>query len=287
MNRVQSAECRVQMRRYGCLSFIIFFLFSVLCSPFSGLSYASIEIDPMRLELELEEGKTHSGELTLVNHSDEAVQIALSADEYRYMFSPGAIYAEPPKPKTLPSCRAWIAFNPDKIELEKDAKKQVQYTIKVPSGPDDEYVAAIVIDALSQQPTFSATDTGRVKIRLTPRISLPVYVAIKKSAKRSCSISDLSAVVLEDKKTVEFSVTLKNDGTVHIRPLTRLLVLDAAGGVVDKIPLGVSLPVFAGFGEKLSAKWVPRFPGKYTVVATVDIGAGPLIQKGIPFEVKR
>lgn len=253
----------------------------------TNMAFASIEIDPIRLELELDAGGTHSDYLNLTNHGSEAVEISLSTGEYRYMFSNNTIYPQPPKSRTLPSCRAWINFKPNKIKLQKDQKQQVQYTINVPAASADEYLAAIVIDEAQKAPDFQPGETGRVRIKITPRISIPVYVAIKKLLKRSCEISALSGAMSEDKKSVEFSVTLKNTGTVHIRPQTALLVLDKAGAVANKIPLGKSLPIFAGFGEKLSASWTPRFSGKYTLVATVDIGTGELIQKSIQFEVKK
>jgi hypothetical protein len=110
-------------------------------------------------------------------------------------------------------------------------------------------------------------------------------VAIKNSLSRSCEIQKLEAVSSGNKKFVWFSVTLKNNGTVHVRPAITLTIFDENKAVANKISLGKSLPIFTDFSETFSADWVPRFTGKYTVVATVDIGTKDFIQKSAIFDV--
>ncbi len=263
----------------------IFFLFISTFLLFTGVAFASIEINPLKIELEISDNKVYSGYLTIKNHGDESVSISLSPGDYRYMFSANTIYPE--SKKALPSCKSWISFKPDKINLDKNATQQIAYTINVPNAQDNEYVACFLIDEERPEPLIEKNEAGQVNIKITPRISIPVYVAIKDSAEYSCEISDFTTLISNDKKSVELSLTLYNDGTAHIRPVTKIVILDEYGTVVNKSSAGKSLPMFAGFGEKLKMIWKPRFTGKYTAIATVDIGKAPLIQKRISFEVKK
>lgn len=262
---------------------VLTFCFSLLA--FTSQTIASIEIDPMRLELEIESGKQSTGYMTLTNHGEENLDISLSPGDYRYMFSGNTVFPESPKAQTLPSAKSWITLKPDKIKLEKEKMQQVQYSINAPSLLSGEYVAAILIDMEQPQTLLKQNTTGQVRIKITPRINIPVYIAIKGSLKRSCEIKGFEAVSSKNKKFVWFSATVKNNGTVHIRPSVTLAIFDASKAVVKKIQMGRSLPVFANFSEKFTADWVPELPGKYKVVATVDIGTNNLVQKSAEFEV--
>ena len=249
-------------------------------------AYASIEIDPMRLELEAESGKQATGYITLTNRGEENMDISLSPGDYRYMFSGNTVFPESPKAQTLPSAKSWITLKPDKVKLEKGKAQQIQYSINVPSSLTGEYVAAILIDHEQPQTPLKQNITGQVRIKITPRINVPVYISIKNSLKRSCEIKGLEAVSSKNKKFVWFSVTLKNNGTTHIRPSVTLTIFDESKAIVKKISLGKSLPVFENFSEKFSADWVPESPGKYKVVATVNIGTKDFTQKSAEFDVK-
>jgi hypothetical protein len=203
------------------------------------------------------------------------------------MFSKNTIYPQASKAQTLPSCKNWITFDHDRLKLKKGQTSQVQYAINAPAVMAGEYVAAILIDEEQPAEELKPSEKSQVRIKITPRISIPVYIAAKNSLRRSCIISDLSAALSSDKKSAEIYVTLKNTGTVHVRPATSIVVLDEYGILSGKFSLGKSLPLFPDFGEKLSSVWKPRFSGRYTIVATVDIGTGALIQKSMSFEVKK
>jgi len=258
------------------------FCFLLLPSPL----FASIEIDPMRMELQADSGKPIAGYISITNRGNENIDISLSPGEYRYMFSVETIYPKNSEPQTLPSCKNWINLKPDKVKLEKGKTQQIQYSINVPSSAKNEYVAAILIDEEQPAAPIEPGTAGQVRIKITPRINIPVYVEIKDSLKMSCEITNLEAVSSKNKKFVWFSAAVKNSGTVHIRPTVTLTIIDQYKTVVKKIPLGKTLPIFAGFAERLTAEWVPDFTGKYTVVATADIGTENFAQKSAEFDVK-
>jgi len=263
------------------------FAFLLFTFYFLAPAFASIEINPLKIELEASEGKTYSGYITITNHGLENTEISLSPGDYRYMLSDNAIYPKSNRSEFLPSCKNWITFNPDRINLDKNATQQIAYTVKVPADAmANEYVSSILIDEEPQPSLVEQDKSGQVRIKITPRISIPVYIAIEKYLEYSCAISDFTATVSDKEKSVELVVILENNGTAHIRPVTKLVILDGFGTLENKISMGKSLPIFSDFGEKLTTTWKPKFKGKYTAVATVDIGTENLIQKSITFEVK-
>jgi len=267
--------------KYSFVIWILSFVILVFTQPL----FASIEIDPMRLELEADSGNTTTGYITITNRANETIDVSVSPGDYRYMFSSSTIYPGPGKPQSVPSCKSWISLKPDKLTLEKGKTASLEYSIKVPAASKGEYVGAILIDKEQPAGELKAAKTGQVRVKITPRINIPVYVAIKNSLSRSCEIQKLEAVSSTNKKFVWFSVTLKNNGTVHIRPAITLTMFDENKTVANKISMGKSLPIFADFADSFTANWTPRFAGKYTAVATVDIGAKDFIQKSVLFDV--
>ncbi len=275
---------------------------------FSVSSYGSIEVEPMRIETQAGAGETVTGYLTLTSIQEKPIEISFSSGEYRYMFSPGVIYPDSPKGQALPSCKNWISFKPDKIRLEKYKPQKVQYTIKVPQAANTEHLAAILIDQEQNQDDLTPPVNGQARVKITPRLSVPVYVLIKNSAVQQYIISELTASVgaglparestmraakaaptfaQDVDNTIVIETILKNTGTTHIRPLTKITITDDAGNLVENINAGKSLPVFPGFGEKVQALWKPKGPGEYAIVATVETENQSLIQKSLRIKIER
>ena len=121
----------------------------VICTflfVFSNNVFASIAVDPARLELEADSGKITTGYISITNTGNDDIDISLSPGEYRYMFSIDTVPPDAPKPQSMPSCKAWIGLKPDKLKIEKGKTQQVQYSINAPQSSKGEYVAAILID---------------------------------------------------------------------------------------------------------------------------------------------
>lgn len=263
-----------------CIFFIAFTIF------FSGLPSYAVEIEPMRLELVLPRGQTHTGSLNLVNHKTNPVEISLSPGEYRYIFSSGTIFPKDPDKRNLLSCRGWITFSPDRFKLEAGESIKIEYKINVSDGAYGEYVASILVDEERQISPFEKDAFGEVRVKITPRISIPVYIAIKETEAMSAKVQEVKVNRDPESKMVTFTVVLLNTGTVHLRPTGNIIIMNENSQVAAKLPTGKCLPIFPEYGERIPVSWKPSRAGIYTAIVTIDIGTNQLLQEKIEFEVK-
>ena len=282
MIKFQIPKSKIQINsKFQISNFFIFvFCFWLLASAFA---YA-VEIDPMRIEYSLEPGRTYSGSFHLKNSSTLAVDIFVSTGEYRYIFSAGAIPPQDPKKSRLASCQDWFQFENTKFSLNPGEFADAKFTIKVPADASSEHLCAVIFDEKRNLQEAKADEkTGVVRIQLTPRFSIPVYISIKGVEKAEAKITDLRVVSEYQKDGAIINLTLENTGNVHIRPLGTVVILNQNGELIKNIPAGKSSPVFPGYKETIPVICQKLPPGNYTVVATVEISKDNLIQKKTTF----
>ena len=259
---------------------LVLFTFWFLVLTFS--SYA-VEIEPMRLEYSLQNGKTYSGSFRLKNTSNFAVEIFISTGDYRYIFSQNTI--PPEKNKTaLPSCESWFNFEKTKLNLNSGEFCDAKFFIKVPPDASSEQLCAVIFDEKrGLQETVRKENAGNIQINLTPRFSIPVYISIKGAEKIAAEITEMSAVLEPQEGGVKFNITLHNMGNVHIRPFGTLVIFNQKEEVVKNLPIGKSLPIFPDYKERLLVICSKLPAGKYSAIATVEISKDNIVQKKTPF----
>jgi len=263
-----------------CIRLVIIWLWLAACNS----AYA-IDIDPMRLELELDSGKVHTDYITVTNHSKNPVEISASTQKYRFIASPHMIYPEAEALRRLQSCQRWIEMDIDRITIGPESSEELAYTIYVPENSFGEHVAAIVIDENTEAPPLDPGKKGQVRIKITPRISIPVYVAIKGYSEISAKIENFDVDQDIKKGIAIFEITLKNTSTKHIRPVGTIIITDSTGQTITRLSTGRCLPVFSGYGEKIPVLWEDAQKGKYTAIVTLDIGAKEFLQEKLEFEL--
>lgn len=254
------------------------------------LSWAA-EVQPAKLELKAPEGKTYNGVLTIVNHKNYDMDIILSSSSYRYVFTKNTIF--PDDKAKLPSCQNWIKFEQDKYEVGPGESLRVNYSIIVPEKIGGEYLASILVDEkevstpeITQKPKKQDMPAGRVKIAVTQRLTIPVYLIIEGTEKLAAEIKDFKLIKdNQEQNIVEFQAKLKNTGNIHIRPKGNLIIMNSKGKIVKNISSGEILPIFSGYAQIIPLWWKDPSPGEYTAVITIDLGNNSLLQKKIQFEI--
>ncbi|MDD5449159.1 MAG: hypothetical protein PHO42_00985 [Candidatus Omnitrophica bacterium] len=259
---------------------VLFFIFSLL----PATSAFPLEIEPMRLEQSLSAGSTYSGSFKLINPTESYVDIAVSTGEYRYIFSEGTI--PPEEAKKLPSCRGWLQFEKTNFNIGPGGSAEAKFLINVPKDAKEEHLCAVLFD---EKHSFGRANTapseGDVRLQVTPRFSIPVYVSIKGHATISAEIKEITAEPAPQKNGVTLSVVVENTGTTHMRPFGTLIIFNESGDIVKNLSIGKSLPIFPGYKEMIPVICPRLAAGKYSAVATVELSGGNIIQKKTTFEL--
>ena len=260
------------------------FLFMLL---FCASSWA-VEVEPSRLELKIPADQPTRGELQLSNPGQQPVEVTLSAGPYRFL---------DPKLK-LPSCQDWLRFEPDRLTLGPGATTSVAYTVTPPSNLNvdtaGEYLGAILVDQLPAE--AEKKPDGKARLTVVPRLALAVYVMIQGKERVEVELSGVKAGRFEGQKPrqgmrepppdlLRIDVTLKNRGTVHVRPAGTTALFDGEGHLYRSSPLGKSMPLLPTAVMTIPALLPLPPAGSYRLVTTIEVQEGTVLQKETLFEV--
>ena len=247
----------------------------------------AVDVEPARLELTLPVDQPTEGDLEVTHHADKPVQIRIQSGAYRFLQQPAQV----------PSGQDWLSFEPAEFTLAPGVPTKVHYTVTPPPGARDdsagEYVAAILIDELPVQ-SAAAPAEGAGQVAIVPRLALPVYLKIRGRERVEMEIAAVSCRALQsDRKgtagepapaLLKVAVTLKNLGTVHLRPSGTLAIFRGET-LVRGSAMGVSLPLLPT--AQLTVPTILPLPdaGEYRLIVTAEPQPGQILQKETSFQV--
>ena len=224
---------------------------------------------PMREELNLAPGTSHSGVLTLANNSPEPVRVVTEILDFYLDATATPQFGRDYPQESEFSCRQWLVANPMDTELNGKAQIPVRYTVRVPAAAGARsYHCAVGLKTVPR-----ADDAKAIGLRTAVQIVAAIYVVVGHPVVEG-AVKDLKLEYLDDAKAPGWQavVTIHNWSLMHFRPIGDLDVLNAQGAVVETAHF-VPLPVL----PKRDQNFV--FPlkmagglGPYTLRARVDLG---------------
>ena len=245
----------------------------------------AVEVDPLRLELTAAPRQTVTAALTVVNHREEPVRVTARTGDYRYMLTAQTVPPRDPVRQRLPSAREWLSLEPAELPLAPHASGTLTLTVTLPAEAGQagagEYVASLLVDERPEQTTPAGEGTSTITV--VPRVAVPVYLLLDGQTPKG-RVAAFAATAGPQRGLVRLLLTLANDGAVHLRPTGTVLIADDRQEVVHRTGLGRTIPIFPQFQEGIPIL-VPLAAGRYSAVATVDLGGGELVQRELAFVV--
>lgn len=187
--------------------FGLFILAVVLSSFISDNVYAQdnnlrgLTITPLRKELFIQPGTSKTGIIELSNNSSQTTVIDLSAEEfnvinqqYDYVFTAESDVAK------------WIKYDDDKIILDSNQKKTVQYTVGVPllTEPGGRYLSIFA----------SVKNNNEGDFGYTQRVASLLYITVEGDYSRDGNLLKLNSPWLIFDKS-KWSAVIQNTGSTH------------------------------------------------------------------------
>jgi P pilus assembly chaperone PapD len=236
----------------------------------------SIEVTPLRVELKLGSGATHTQVVTLHNDAKNAVKVRARVDDW-YLSKDGTPQFKPADPADPFSAAAWLRVNPPEQLVAAGATAIVRFTTTVPAATKDGgYRCAVMFefDRPDADPVAKSRDVmfrGRVATLLYATVGNPVP---------NVDLTDLQIRSTKGEPPTVLA-TLTNASRTHVRTKGTLFIYDAAGKIVRQVAVpnvpvlpeserDVAIPT-AGENES------PLPPGKYRVEVKIDVGQPAMI----------
>jgi P pilus assembly chaperone PapD len=235
----------------------------------------SVEVSPLRVELQAAPGSSTTQAVTLTNAGKDAVRVRATLSDWD-LSRDGAPQFEGAVKNSPYSATAWVRIAPPEQVLEAGQEGTVRFTLAV---PPDVQPAGYRTGILFEFGPASGDPVARARsVQFRSRIATLIYVNIGQPP-AAIELTDLQLKAASAQTQV--IATLKNSGKRTIRTKGTLTVFDKGGATVREVPLP-DVPVLPESERDVSvsvgeAGKTALPPGEYRVEIKIDAGLPALI----------
>ena len=245
----------------------------MMASP--AAAQLSVEVSPLRVELQLAPGGARTQAITLTNTGKTAVRVRGTIVDWR-LSKEGAPQFELPQDGRAYSASAWIRIAPPEVVLQPGAQGTVRFSVTVPQVVEPAgFRTGVLFDF---GPADGEPVARKREITFKSRIATLIYVNVGQ-APASVDLIDLA--VRSTPELTQVVGTLKNTGRRTVRTKGTLVIYGAGGAAIREIPVP-DVPVLPESERDVvvvasdrAANPLP--PGTYRVELKIDIGLPAII----------
>lgn len=286
---------------FSFLTFIVSFAFvnsayAITTKTISAYPTHSTDADPRTKSwfiYTLAAGDKRTDSVTVTNSSKEPITVRIfPADSVPASNGGFALADENTKMTDLGS---WITLSTSEVTLSPGEKKEIPFTIAIPSNAKGDHAGGIVIQDII--PNNVVTNRG-LHINVISRFGVRIYETVPGSDQLNMQVSNFQYSVIN--KTLNFNFDAKDTGTVNITPTGVLILRDIFGNIISTVSLDAMLDTFVP-GKTLtfavptsvappvlgweSAQVALYYSPTKVASATVMIVANPLVTFGVLFVI--
>jgi P pilus assembly chaperone PapD len=241
----------------------------------SAAAQLSVEVSPLRVEIQTAAGGARTQAIVLTNTGKEAVRIRATIADWR-LSRDGAPQFEAPEDGRAYSASGWIRIAPPELVLQPGGTGAVRFSLSVPPGVNDAgYRTGIIFD-FSPAAGDPAARAREVTVR--SRIATLIYVNVGQPP-AAVELTDLRIRTTPEQTQIVGILT--NTGRRTVRTKGSLVITGAAGVAVREVPVP-DVPVLPESEREVVVVAIDRTasplpPGEYRVELKIDVGLPTLL----------
>lgn len=255
------------------ITLFIAFLFLLSVSAFSF----NIGVSNPKVKLKVSPGEVVTGSIRITNPSSNEVKIKVYVEDFKYV----PPYDGSKKFLTAGtlenSCAKWISFSPVEFKLPPFGRRNVEYSISVPSSARGGYYAVMFFETALGE----VEESPGSRLFVLGRIGSLFLIETEDSIKKA----DIDSIEVEGSS---IKGIISNTGDVFINAKGTYFVMDSEGMIYDRGKIK-DLFLFPGdkadFALSLSNERIPR--GSYTLICNFDLEDGDVAVKEVDFMKKQ
>jgi P pilus assembly chaperone PapD len=247
-----------------------------LSAPLSAAAQISVEVSPLRVELKVVPGATHTQAVTLVNQGAVPVRIRARVEDW-HLSRDGTPQFTPVEPGAPYSAAAWVRLAPPEQVVEPGKVATVRFTTTVPADAVEAgYRSAILFEFAP--PGGDLVGRGR-DVVFRSRVATLVYVNVGNPA-AAVELVDLR-VRVGPNRAADLVAVLRNSSRANVRTSGTLVITTPAGHLVRKVDVP-NVPVLPESEREVVIATgredePPLPPGDYRVEVQLDVGLPALL----------
>jgi P pilus assembly chaperone PapD len=253
------------------MSLVAFVFTSMLAH--SAAAQVSVEVSPLRVEMQAAPGSSTTQSITLTNYGKETLRIRATLSDWD-LSRDGTPQFEGASPGRY-SATSWVRIAPPEQLVEPGASAIVRYTATIPAGTEP---AGYRTGILFEFDRASQTVTSRRELAFKSRIATLIYINAGAPV-AATEIVDVQARPAD--AGLDVVATLKNTGRRTVRTKGTLQLLDASGAVARETTVP-DVPLLPESERELtvsvsSGAQSPLPPGVYRAELKLDLGMAEIL----------
>jgi P pilus assembly chaperone PapD len=257
---------------------------TLLAGAIPAPAQISVEVSPLRVELQAGPGSTTTQAVTLNNASPEAVRIRARVTDWD-LSRDGAPQFESAKENGPFSATNWVRVAPPELVVDPGKEGTVRFTLTVPAdAAPSGYRTGILFEFL---PAAGDPVARKREVQFRSRVATLIYVNIGQPAV-NVELNDLGT--RSSPQQTQVVAVLANTGKRNVRTRGTMTVFGLDGSQVAQVPVP-DVPVLPESEREVAivafeaAKPLP--PGEYRVEVRFDLGMPALIVGETTLKVPR
>lgn len=262
MHRTYRSECNLMWKLL--LSLLIFGVFG-LSYEVSAQESSGFSVSPPTFEISANPGDIIENTVRIENISDFDIEIVLDKKDFLAIGNEGAV--ELVDDTGTFSLSSWIEFTETGRTIASKKSALIPFRIKIPNNAEPGgHFASVLFRTV---PAGTLSQSGST---LSQEIGALILLRIAGDTEESATISDFSTVKFSEYGPITFDLNVKNEGTVHVKPIGGVTVTNIFGKKVANIDV-VPKNVLPGANRKSQATWDTKYLfGPYTATASLVYG---------------
>lgn len=228
---------------------------------------AGLRVTPVSFDLAIDKGLTSTGVIHLENFTKDTLDIAVSLKNFTAQGEQGEVALSDEDNQY--SLAKWINVSPTRITLSPGEKQDFSFKIEVPvSAEPGGHFGSIVFSTV---PSKTLSNTGAV---VSQSVGALFLVRIPGPVNENAILESFKAgKSFYDQGPVDFTIRVKNNSTVHVKPIGVITIKNDITG--QKYAVGVDgKNVLPNAIRQIPVSWGQKFLiGKYTATANLNYGS--------------
>lgn len=240
----------------------------------TATAQVSVEVSPLRVELKLAPGATHTQAVTLTNTGKDAVRVRVSIKDWHLAKDGAPQFAEPEDGRPYAASR-WVRVTPPELVIQPAMEGTVRFSVSVPQGVEPAGYRSGIMFELA--PASGEPIVRRRELSVRPQIATLIYANVGEP-RAAVDLVDLRSRTLPEQTTI--LATLKSTGKRTVRTKGSLTIFGQGGAVVRTVPVP-DVPVLPESERDVAIvvadQEKPLPPGEYRIEVKIDVGLPALI----------
>lgn len=249
-------------------SFLVVFLLPSSCSA----EVAGVQISPLFYDYNIDLGQSQSGNLNIKSLVNSSLDYVLETENFKEVSEQGApIFEGADKPDGISTLADWITFTEPKTgSIVANGQADIHFSITVPIGAEaGGHYAAIFARQVN---------TTSAQLGVASRVGLLILVTVPGKVSKTAEITDYTFKSFIWKGPADFSLKVKNTGTVHYDS-TAEVTLSPVVGRNTVLNLGKHT-ILPSNTRAYSGTWQSKFPfGYYNMTVSATDGNGDKVEQ--------